>query len=387
MSDVDRAFLELWSREWVTAHDPARDRPLDDEVRAGWLGFPPATPQRLAAAERRLGCVLPPSLRAFLLVTDGWKHAGNFIHRLAGTAELDWMRDTDSVSWADAYDDEVIARSLRLSLDGDASVLFLDPHDVGADGEWAAYRLASWSGVGPQRHESFAALMYDLYAGFHALRRPPGETRDRWDAAVERARRAALTGEVDAPAAVLAEAQRFGRERARVLRLQLYAMQGDWHTVSLPNVVLPDPDVVDAALFDAELLPLLYVREPWMHSAGAFALDRLRRTAGERIARYEARRAEPGFRQAFGNAGFDAAVRQIVTDLAAALPPAGATSRGGPGRRAVLDRAWPRLLAAMSLWRPVSEDHIAPVVLFTEPLLAELITPGRGRALLSVPRG
>ncbi|MEV4512355.1 SMI1/KNR4 family protein [Dactylosporangium sp. NPDC049525] len=89
---MDRAFLELWSREWVVGHDPERDRPLDDEVRAGWLGFAPATPAQVAAAERRLGCVLPPSLRAFLLLTDGWKNTGNFIYRLAGTAELAWPR-------------------------------------------------------------------------------------------------------------------------------------------------------------------------------------------------------------------------------------------------------------------------------------------------------
>lgn len=39
------------------------------------------------------------------------------------------------------------------------------------------------------------------------------------------------------------------------------------------------------------------------------------------------------------------------------------------------------------MWRPVSDCHIAPVVLFTEPLLAEMITPAYGRALLETPRG
>jgi hypothetical protein len=33
------------------------------------------------------------------------------------------------------------------------------------------------------------------------------------------------------------------------------------------------------------------------------------------------------------------------------------------------------------------DNHIAPVVLFTEPLLTELLTPAYGRALLQVPRG
>lgn len=56
------------------------------------------------------------------------------------------------------------------------------------------------------------------------------------------------------------------------------------------------------------------------------------------------------------------------------------------GTGAVQERAWTRLLEAMSLWRPVSDNHIAPVVLFVEPLLIDLITPARGRALLETPR-
>ncbi|MGC9666002.1 SMI1/KNR4 family protein [Planosporangium sp. 12N6] len=467
---MDREFLERWSREWVVAHDPERDRPLDDEVRGGWLGFAPASPEQIAAAEERLGRTLPPSLRSFLLITDGWKNAGNFIYRLAGTAELEWLRDTRDAHWADAYrndayqddefpeddfpdDGEVIGRSLRISLAGDASVLFLDPEDVGEDGEWAAYRLASWSGTGPERFDSFADLMIDLYAGFHALRKPPGETRDRWDAAVERARLAALRGELDEPAAVLAESQRFGRERAQLLRFQLSAMQGNWYTAPLSHVFLADMSVVNDPLFEAELLPLLFVEDRLTHRHDRFTLDRLRQVdrVRARIEEYEARLAEPDFRQPFGNPEFDRAVRAIVDDLAAAVPdPAGRAVRsdpvppprglraavvrrldsppgfGAPGspvafqgphppvafqgphpptafpepgpteaeraeaarvRRALLDEAWTRLRAAMSTWRPVSDCHIAPVVLFTEPLLAKVLTPDRGRDLLRIPRG
>jgi hypothetical protein len=35
----------------------------------------------------------------------------------------------------------------------------------------------------------------------------------------------------------------------------------------------------------------------------------------------------------------------------------------------------------------VSEDHIAPVVLFADPVLAEMLTPERGREILSMRRG
>ncbi|ARF53499.1 hypothetical protein B1H19_04335 [Streptomyces gilvosporeus] len=184
-------FLKLWSEEWINGHDPERDGPLDDEaVRDGWLGFAPASADEVAAAEARLGRTLPPSLRAFLLTTNGWRDAGNFIYRLAGASELAWLADTDDSSWIDAYSDtefadededeepegEILARSLRLSLDGDAAVMLLDPKDIDERGEWAGYWLASWSGMGPERFDSFYDLMYHQYTRFHRLRQPEGKS-------------------------------------------------------------------------------------------------------------------------------------------------------------------------------------------------------------------
>jgi hypothetical protein len=420
---VDRAFLERWSREWVVAHDPARDRPMDEAVRAGWLGFEPATEEQVLAAEARLGRRLPPSLRSFLLITNGWKDAGNFIYRLAGTDELAWLGTTGDVHWADAYQDEVVARSLRLSLAGDASVLFLDPMDIGADGEWAAYRLASWSGVGPERFDSFTDLMLSLYSGFHALRRPPGETRDHWEAEVDRARRAALAGEVDRPAEILAQAESFGSVRARLLRFQLHAMRGDFFTVPLSWLFLPDLPV-DDPFVAAELVPLLFAPDRLTHAVPS--IEGLRSGPFRHLVeQYEICRAEPGFRPEFGNQEFDRLVREIVDGLPAAPAPAdrparpldpgapapdgvrrvaiviaehpGQSPAGWPGREASeraeqawreqLDAAWPRLLAAMQAWQPVSDLHIAPVVLFTDPRLATMLTTSRGRELLQTPRG
>ncbi|MCX5097256.1 SMI1/KNR4 family protein [Streptomyces sp. NBC_00365] len=40
-------------------------------MRDAWLGFAPASEVEVAAAEARLGRRLPPSLREFLLVTNG----------------------------------------------------------------------------------------------------------------------------------------------------------------------------------------------------------------------------------------------------------------------------------------------------------------------------
>jgi hypothetical protein len=180
-------FLERWSEEWIAAHDPDNDRPLDDSVvRDGWLGFAPASAEEIAAAQARLGCSLPPSLRSFLEVTNGWRDTGHFIGRLAGTAELGWLRDVDPL-WIDSYGasfDEgaeedcsvtpLLQRALQVSVEGDSAVMFLDPADVDANDEWAGYRLSSWSGQGPQRFDSFYDLMQRQYASFHGLRRPQG---------------------------------------------------------------------------------------------------------------------------------------------------------------------------------------------------------------------
>ncbi|MFG1808571.1 SMI1/KNR4 family protein [Streptomyces sp. NPDC049040] len=461
-----RPFLERWSEEWIAVHDPERDIPLAPEVVADtWLGFAPATEAGLAEAEARLGRRLPPSLRDFLLVTDGWRNAGPFIDRLAGATELEWLRDTPDRSWIEAWegvaedfaedddegdeedgdeadedeadddeadedDDEgvgvreakVLARSLRLSLEGDAAVMFLDPDDQDDDGEWAAYWLASWSGEGPEWHSSFRDLMHRQWVSFHGLRRPAGATRDHWDAEVERARRDALAGAVDGPLAVFAEAHTFGRARADLLSMQMKAMLGEWRA-GIANLMwrgAQDDDPRFGPLFAAEFLPLLVRHEQLAHPHDLRPLPRLKEAAPEPvralIADHEARAAEPGFRPSFGDPDFDAAVHAVAARLAAhpafqAPDPPQDPGRAivvirhsgngpahrpdplsdpsvlGAAREAACAQAWPDLLAALRLWRPVCEDHIAPISLFADPILAQLITPARGREILATPRG
>ncbi|MDX5563941.1 SMI1/KNR4 family protein [Streptomyces sp. ID05-04B] len=438
-----RPFLEQWSAEWIAGHDPEKDAPLAPEVvRDTWLGFAPASETEVAAAEARLGRRLPPSLRQFLQVTNGWRDAGNFIYRLAGTAELEWLRDTDDRTWIEVWEDlaededededgedafgvqeaKILARSLRLSLEGDAAVMLLDPDDVDEDGEWAAYWLASWSGEGPERYGSFYDLMRRQWVSFHALRKPPGATRDHWDAEVERARCEALAGAVDRPLAVFAQAHEYGRERADVLSMQMKAMLGDWrgHIASLMWYRLGHDDLLLSPLFAAQLLPLLVRQDQLAHPHDLRPLPRLREYAPAPVralvADYEARTAEPGFRLTFGGPEFDAAVH-AVTDRLTGHPafqaPDEPPNRTGPivvslyagggprpeadplsdpakvraARAALCDEAWPELHAALRLWEPVCEDHIAPISLFADPVLAQMISPDRGREILATPRG
>ncbi|MEU4407126.1 SMI1/KNR4 family protein [Streptosporangium sp. NPDC023963] len=165
-----KSFLKRWNEDLLAA-DFRPYSLLDKPVTDDWFGFPPASAEQVTAAEARLGRVLPPSLREFLLTSDGWQQAGVFGGEVRGTAELGWLRDLEPM-WTKADRRAAMRRMLMISEGADAGVLFLDPEDVDEHGEWAAYELYSWSGEGPRRRGSFAELMRDLYADSHDLRDP-----------------------------------------------------------------------------------------------------------------------------------------------------------------------------------------------------------------------
>ncbi|WP_168211268.1 SMI1/KNR4 family protein [Actinosynnema sp. ALI-1.44] len=375
-------WLRLWSEEWVRSADPQDLVP--EVVRDKWLGFEPADEAAVVAAEDRLGVRLPPSYREFLLTTDGWRNAGMFVWRLRDTSNLGWLRDIEPF-WAGDWeglegepepdDDNKFTRGLMISLEADAGVLFLDPGDVDEAGEWAAYSLFTWRAEAPSRFASFTALMQDLYAEFHQMLKPPGTTRDSWDAKVEQARLDALAGDVDGAGAVLAQAEEFGRIRATVLRAQLELVLGNDYQAGMlfsrllrpgfmPEGFLTDP------LFTDELLPWLFVeqeRSPgYRSSILQSALIGDRPEIREAIDAGQIRRdhTEPNY----GNPEFDMLVKRALGEHA-----------DDP------EALWHAVIEAMPRWRPRTVDHIAPVALLVSPVLAAIWTRDRGRELLSIP--
>ncbi|MBF6333014.1 SMI1/KNR4 family protein [Nocardia transvalensis] len=380
-----KPLLSRWSEEWIRSREPGQEDP--EILRDGWLGFAPATEDAVAAAEVRIGRRLPPSYREFLLTTDGWRHA-DFVDRMRDTSDIGWLRDIEpfwEASWKDlCYEypapenGNPLGRGLLISREADAGILFLDPGDVDAAGEWAAYELFAW-GEGPIRFPSFAALMEDLYASFHRFDHPEGETRDSWDVTVEQARRAALSGAVDAAEQALEQAEKFGRDRATVLRaqLQLFLARDHMYTrQSLNRWVGSAPesaDFPDDPLFTAELLPVLFAdhianARPFQGTVLQMAMhdERTHLVIGE----YQARLRRGGPSLDFGNPEFDASIRQALREHADDS-----------------DALWEAVCAALVRWRPRTPDHIAPIVLLADPTLAETLTPERGRALLAQPRG
>ncbi|MBB5125861.1 SMI1/KNR4 family protein [Streptomyces griseoloalbus] len=386
-------LLKRWSEEWLealAAEEPEEFEELlgEDFVENRWLGFAPADPARLAALEERIRGLgtevpLPPSLRSFLGTTDGWRHAGGSVHLLAGAEDIRPYGDPYGLRQmyeerlgADPADEDVLlagmwGRALQLSLDSDLTDVLLDPGDVDADGEWAVYVYHGWGGEPPDRYESFRAFMEAMYKEFYRL---GGDHPDfatavtrELDAKVEEARLACLRGEVDAALAVFDEAGELGRPRAGLLASQLRALLDGGR-----GWVPVDPRM-DDPLYAAEVLPLKarnHLREAWRDDSFVlgpatedYATDRER--AAVVLAQLRQRTYEYASPGPFGHAVKEARERARWGDT---------------------DGAWRVLAAAVPQWEPYREDHVAPFGLLGDPLLGPVVTPERGRQLLTTPR-
>ncbi|MEU6342450.1 SMI1/KNR4 family protein [Streptomyces sp. NPDC046977] len=379
-----RSFLERWSEEWADAQDP--DSLTEDDARAlrdRWLGFAPADAERTAEAERRLGRRLPPSYRAFLEVSDGWRHAGGFVWLLAGTETARWHQDADGLAkvWREAIGHDPSPEAVMeiglwtdgLQLDevSDLAYVLLHPLDVGTDGEWALYHYRSWAAAPPRRYASFQEFMEDMYREFHQLSAVRGgrefanATTRALDATVDSARRDALAGRYERAEIALSKAEGFGRPRAKALRDQIRRLQR----------TRDRPDFAGHALdpgYAPELLPVLadeHVRgggdEASWDLVVRGASDEVRALGEELLRRIREGTywyTAPG---AFGEA-VDRAREQA--------------------RWGGTDAAWRTLRAALPYWEPSGPDLLAPLGLLADPLLGPLITSERGQELLATPR-
>lgn len=179
-----RSFLERLSAA-VLASPDLDSFDLPPAVRdAAWLGFDPVADEQIAAAEARLGVTLPPSYRAFLSVTDGWRHCGGAIERILPASEIGWLRDLHPdwiAAWRAAGDypfdpavDEVdyrhLDKTLAVSAIGDEAILLLNPERIGAGGEWETWFFANWV-PGADAYDSFWELMQEQYTSLLAINR------------------------------------------------------------------------------------------------------------------------------------------------------------------------------------------------------------------------
>ncbi|MGW6712594.1 SMI1/KNR4 family protein [Streptomyces globisporus] len=381
-------FLRDWSGEWSDSLSDDGTHAREDETarRDRWLGFPAAAEDRIAALEERLGRRMPPSYREFLAVSDGWRHAGGFITLLAGTGEARWHNDASGLAaMFEEYLDEdptpeelrdvaIWRRGLQLDVESDAMSVVLDPEDVDENGEWAVYTWASWRAEPPERFPDFATFMRAMHREFHRLRARPADgepefanaTARRLDAQVEEARLWALGGDWERAGRALDEAKEYGRPRADGLGDQIRRLLG--------QTDLSYQDLAIDPRYAVELLPPL---------VADYARHRHRDDSG---LKYSLRGATDDV-VALAHTLLEQ-VRSGTYRYTAAGPFGEAVDRARESARwGDTDGAWRTMLDALPLWQPLGPDHLAPLGWVADPLLGPLLTPERGRALLSAPRG
>ncbi|MFJ2649818.1 SMI1/KNR4 family protein [Streptomyces sp. NPDC087420] len=378
-----RPFLRGWSAESASVDPAVADRHGLREARERrWLGFEPADPKAVAVLEARAGRPLPPSFRAFLEVTDGWRMIGPSVWLLARTETIridGGPADPGVIRKEHAGRDDKNARdgagpggrSLRLADDSALVDVLLDPLDVAEDGEWAVRVRSAWSGSEPARYPSFRAYMESAHERFladAAVRDPHfvSPCTDALDADVERARRLALAGDPDGALTLLAPAVRAGRKRAASIQNQLAVLLGGPPAGGGSAARFPD-----SAYTVRELLP--------MRCRAAAKRDYSGEGPEQKWLRKDFPAVDPAVIESVSHAVADGTYRHTVEGpFGEAVARAWELARWGS-----VDEAWATLRDSMREWRPYDEEHVVPLGLVADGVLGPLLTPRRGRELLS----
>jgi len=105
-------FLKRWSAELLQDLDVKAKLPAD-VIASGWLGYPGATEEQIEGAEARLGARFPPSYRAFLKVSNGWRQVTQSIYKLWSTEDVDWFAVRNQ-GWIDSWrnEDDIVRGSV-----------------------------------------------------------------------------------------------------------------------------------------------------------------------------------------------------------------------------------------------------------------------------------
>ncbi|HEY8599704.1 MAG TPA: SMI1/KNR4 family protein [Thermomicrobiales bacterium] len=196
-------FLHQWNSKLLASpelieelkHWPNDD--LEHAAENGWLGYPGVTEVELMTTEARLGRQLPPSYRAFLSTSNGWRFLGNRIPKLWSAQEIEWLptRHRESIdAWLEGerFDTEsaiaaipdseyfvygeaqepftVRSEYLHTALDISAveiagTAMYLLNPQVIVGGEWEAWLWAHWL-PGAYRYRSFDELVLAAYQTF-----------------------------------------------------------------------------------------------------------------------------------------------------------------------------------------------------------------------------
>lgn len=166
-------------------------QPSASEIPAsGWLGYPGASEELIVQAETRLGTQLPPSYRAFLQVSNGWRRSDWTELELWSVEQIDWFR-IRNLDWINCWQPytperpsipdaqyfvygeeqdpvhlrrEYLETALEISSNsGDGDIYLLIPEVIDSNGEWEAWHFGNKL-PGAYRYRSFYELMQQVLA-------------------------------------------------------------------------------------------------------------------------------------------------------------------------------------------------------------------------------
>ena len=258
-------------------------------IKSGWLGYPGASEAELATAEIRLATRLPPSYRAFLYASNGWRFPSVSIFDLLPVAGIAWFAERNQ-DWVDAYvgpsagtppisDEEYfvygekhdsckfrteyLSTALQVSEAGDSAVLLLNPKIVTPDGEWETWFFANWL-PGAVRYRSFAEWLVAERRSCRKQLKPLPAAQVRRHVAVKRpvtvrkAQAAARSGQTEVARESLESFAAKGDDSAAASLAELYAFLGRWEQV-IPNAgrLIANPTAVYAGNVFNDMIELL----------------------------------------------------------------------------------------------------------------------------------
>src|ERR1700733_13673205 len=96
-----KSFLAEYNKE-LLSYEEIIEQLSPELITAGWMGHAGATGTEIADAEKRVAVRLPPSYRAFLKVSNGWRFPSISIFDLFPASKIDWFREGNQ-DWIDAY--------------------------------------------------------------------------------------------------------------------------------------------------------------------------------------------------------------------------------------------------------------------------------------------
>jgi hypothetical protein len=237
----------------------------------------------------RLGMRLPPSYRAFLKTSNGWRFPSISIFDLLPAGKLAWFRQKNQ-DWIDAYvgpsadlppisDKEYfvygakqdcvkfrtayLQTALQISAESDGAVVLLNPKVVTSDGEWETWFFANWL-PGAVRYRSFAEwLATERKTCRKELKPLPKAKVEKYVTAKKpvspkKAQAAARSGQTELALESLEVFAANGDDSAAASLAELYAFLGRWDKV-IANAgrLIANPEAVYAGNVFNDMIQLL----------------------------------------------------------------------------------------------------------------------------------